>query len=145
MILRTLRARRNWTQEQLAEFSGLSVRTIQRIERGNTASLESLKCLAAVLEVDLSTLKEDITVIDKTSERWKALPLWIRANYWGIQTRSSLVRGEIMLIICALLAWAGTLFREELTPVPPVMFLLAYMLTLMIRYGDRQQIWSGKG
>jgi transcriptional regulator with XRE-family HTH domain len=36
--------------EQLAAFTGLSVRTIQRIEQGQRPGLESLKALAAVFE-----------------------------------------------------------------------------------------------
>ncbi len=43
----------------LAEVSGLSVRTIQRIERGGNASLETLGALASVLEVDISTLSTE--------------------------------------------------------------------------------------
>ena len=57
MIVRKLRLQRGWTQEQLAEMAGLSVRSIQRIERGQNCSLESLKCLAAVFEVDLPALQ----------------------------------------------------------------------------------------
>ena len=37
--LRHQRQLRRWTQEQLADISGVSVRTIQRIEGGGTASL----------------------------------------------------------------------------------------------------------
>jgi transcriptional regulator with XRE-family HTH domain len=47
-----------WSQEQLAELSGLSVRTIQRLERGQTASVESQKALGAAFEIDFSHLKE---------------------------------------------------------------------------------------
>ena len=61
MIVRKLRLQRGWSQEQLAEMSGLSVRTIQRIERGKTAGLESLKSLAAVFEIDLSQLHDEDT------------------------------------------------------------------------------------
>jgi transcriptional regulator with XRE-family HTH domain len=57
MIVRKLRLQRGWTQEQLAEMAGLSVRSIQRVERGRNCSLETLKCLAAVFEVDLSALQ----------------------------------------------------------------------------------------
>ena len=53
MTVRKLRLKRAWSQEQLAQFSGLSIRTIQRIERGQKAGLESLKSLAAVFEVEL--------------------------------------------------------------------------------------------
>jgi transcriptional regulator with XRE-family HTH domain len=42
----------------LADLSGLSVRTIQRLERGQPASVESLKALGAAFEIDFSDLKE---------------------------------------------------------------------------------------
>ncbi len=58
MLIQKLRLQRGWSQEQLAELSGLSVRTIQRLERGQTASVESLKALASVFETDFSRLKE---------------------------------------------------------------------------------------
>src|SRR5476651_853336 len=57
MIVRKLRLQRGWTQEHLAELTGLSVRSIQRLERGQTGSLETLNSLAAVFEVDRSLFK----------------------------------------------------------------------------------------
>ena len=63
MIVRKLRLQRGWSQEQLAEMSGLSTRTIQRIERGQTAGLESLKSLAAVFEVQVSDLKQEDRIV----------------------------------------------------------------------------------
>lgn len=55
MVVRKLRLQRGWSQDQLAEMTGLSVRTIQRVERGRKPSLETSKALAAVFEVDIST------------------------------------------------------------------------------------------
>jgi len=57
IIVRKLRLQRGWTQDQLAEFAGISVRSVQRIERGADASLETRKAMAAVFEVDLTTLQ----------------------------------------------------------------------------------------
>lgn len=70
MIVRKLRLKRAWSQEQLAQFSGLNIRTIQRIERGQKAGLESLKSLAAVFEVELNELlpEENMNSSDKASE-----------------------------------------------------------------------------
>lgn len=51
-----LRLKKGWSQQQLADFSGLSVRTVQRMEAGQQASTETLKSLAAVFEVDFSSL-----------------------------------------------------------------------------------------
>ncbi len=58
MLIQKLRLQRGWSQQQLADLSGLSVRTVQRIEQGQVASTESLKSLAAVFEIDFSTLQE---------------------------------------------------------------------------------------
>ena len=58
MLVQKLRLQRGWSQQQLAELSGLNIRTIQRIEKGQEPSVESLKSLAAVFNVEFSTLKE---------------------------------------------------------------------------------------
>lgn len=54
--LRELRLARQWSQDQLAELSGLNLRTIQRLESGAKISNESLRALAAVLEVPAESL-----------------------------------------------------------------------------------------
>ncbi|ENP8334035.1 helix-turn-helix domain-containing protein [Vibrio alginolyticus] len=59
MVIRKLRLKRGWSQEQLADLSGLSIRTIQRMERGQKPGLESLKCLAAVFETSVSELQQE--------------------------------------------------------------------------------------
>lgn len=65
MLVRKLRIDRGWSQETLAEVSGLSVRTIQRLERGGKASLETLTALAAVFEVDVSTLSTEAPMYEQ--------------------------------------------------------------------------------
>ncbi|WP_395341582.1 helix-turn-helix domain-containing protein [Ningiella sp. W23] len=102
MIIKKLREKRNWSQEQLATMCGLSTRTIQRIESGNNASLESLKSLASVFEVDISTLTKEITVIDKESAQWKAQPLWFRYQFFGIKKKRHAQIGEYALILLGL-------------------------------------------
>lgn len=59
MLIRKLRLQEGWSQEQLAEMSGLSVRTVQRIEQGSNASIDSLKSIAAVLNVDFAKLQPE--------------------------------------------------------------------------------------
>ncbi|MEM7612704.1 MAG: helix-turn-helix domain-containing protein [Pseudomonadota bacterium] len=58
MIIRKLRLQRGWSQEQLAQMADVSVRTIQRMERGNPPSLETAKALAAVFEVHVESLTQ---------------------------------------------------------------------------------------
>jgi transcriptional regulator with XRE-family HTH domain len=67
MQVQKLRIQHGWTQQQLADLSGLNIRTVQRIENGASASVESLKSLAAVFEVEFSTLKEPPTMNTATT------------------------------------------------------------------------------
>ncbi len=67
MNIQQRRLERGWSQEELARHSGLSTRTIQRIEGGNKAGLESLKCLAAVFEVPISTLMQEQNTMNSDS------------------------------------------------------------------------------
>ena len=75
MSIKELRAAKGWTQAQLAEFSGLSQRTIQRIEKGQPATAETAKCLAAVFEVPIADLglAEAIDETQLTEEEQKEL------------------------------------------------------------------------
>ena len=65
--IKKMRLERHWSQDQLAEMSGLSIRTVQRIENGENAGLESLKSLAAVFETNItdSNKKEEMEQIRK--------------------------------------------------------------------------------
>ncbi|MGL5823419.1 MAG: helix-turn-helix domain-containing protein [Nocardioides sp.] len=54
--IKELRTARGWNQERLAEVSGVAVRTIQRLEAGNEASLETLALVAGALEVPVRDL-----------------------------------------------------------------------------------------
>jgi|SRR5690606_32343816 len=55
MLIRKLRIQRGWTQSQLAELAGVTIRTVQRLEKGHSPSMETCKALASVFEVDFST------------------------------------------------------------------------------------------
>jgi len=54
--VKQLREARAWSQEQLAAHSGLSLRTIQRVEAEGRASKDTQQALAAVFEIDVATL-----------------------------------------------------------------------------------------
>ena len=56
-----LRKERSWSQAELAIVSGLNLRTIQRIEKYASASLESKKALAAALDIDARNLDYEET------------------------------------------------------------------------------------
>lgn len=60
--IKALRLSRAWSQEQLAELCSLSVRTIQRIESGGQASLETLSAIAAIFDVNVNELYSEAPV-----------------------------------------------------------------------------------
>lgn len=137
MIVKKLRDKNGWSQEQLAEYSGLNVRTIQRVESGQKASIETLKCLASVFEVDISKLTEEITVIDKAAEQWKKLPWWFRANMFGVNSRRHVQVTEITLLTIAFGSW----FLTPDIVATPAWFLAAYLTGWLIRFGDQHDAW----
>jgi len=90
--LKKIREKQNLTQEELAEKSGLSVRTIQRIEAGTEPKGYTLKALAASLEVsetDLLTpiipikesvvenpiIEEPISIVEEPIENWTLIKI----------------------------------------------------------------------
>jgi transcriptional regulator with XRE-family HTH domain len=56
--IRQLRLEKGWSQEQLASIAGLSTRTVQRLENGEQASLETLTAIAAALELQIGDLNQ---------------------------------------------------------------------------------------
>ncbi|TDR23853.1 helix-turn-helix domain-containing protein [Marinicella litoralis] len=137
MIVKKLRDKNNWSQEHLAELCGLNVRTVQRVESGKKASLETLKSLASVFEVEISKLTEEITVIDKKSEVWKEQPWWLRLAFFGVASRRIQVYAEFSLLVFGLLA----LFAFDSKHIAAGLFMATYFTGLAIRYGDDKRIW----
>ena len=59
--IRTLRKERGWSQEELAELSGLDRTYISGIERGlRNVALRNIEALAKALEVSIGELFEDM-------------------------------------------------------------------------------------
>lgn len=56
--LRALRLSRGWTQSHLADAAGVSLRTVQRVERDGNAASETVLSLAAVLEATPAELQK---------------------------------------------------------------------------------------
>ncbi|MGC3979961.1 MAG: helix-turn-helix domain-containing protein [Steroidobacteraceae bacterium] len=112
MYVQKMRLKRGWSQQQLAEVSGLSLRTVQRIESGAMPSLESLKSLASVFEVSIEDLQEGTQMSageNNESER-EALAL-----AYGRELRGFYVHVTIYVIVClAILAANLLLFPERL-------------------------------
>jgi transcriptional regulator with XRE-family HTH domain len=116
MGLKSLRLEKGWSQEQLATISGLSERTIQRAERGETPSLETQRSLAASFELSPSRLRDliqpqqerpdmatpDITITDSPEP---ATPLAGTAQpLIGPALKRILIAGAIYIVVMSWLA-----------------------------------------
>lgn len=146
MILKELRINRHFSQEQLAQMSGLNVRTIQRIESGKKASLESIKCIAAALDVDITTLNQEKFMIDKKSDNWKTLPLllkcWFVFNFLQTRpSRKSAYRIEIIGHISGFIFCCLGLISEAALVGGILMLATAYLYHGLIWHGDQYGIW----
>jgi len=153
--MKGLRQERNWSQEQLSELSGLSLRTIQRIEGSNTAGSNSLAALAAAFDIEVAALERELAM-DKESNEWRESPAWVRGLFIGsgriqmdrLQHKKvevvALIAGSIFFVN-GVLGAAGILVPASKT-VPflvfgSIMFLAAYLMSVISRVGDQYGVW----
>ena len=146
MILKQLRIARHLSQEQLAQMSGLNVRTIQRVESGHNASIETLKCLAAALDVDIDTLNQEAYTMDKNSAGWQDLPFWLKCwfflNFLSVRTRRSVAKRILVLShLFGFVFCAGGFVNEASLAGGLILLANAYLFSLLIWQGDQYGIW----
>jgi transcriptional regulator with XRE-family HTH domain len=143
-VIKKLRKQHHYSQEQLAMIAGVSLRTIQRIESGHSASLETLKSLAAAFEVEIELLTGEISVIDKNTEEWAAAPLWVRIGFWGIRDRKVAIRFEMFSIAVGVAAvfFAGFTNNPELFAASTGFFATSYWYAVQTRWVDNKGIWK---
>ena len=147
--VRSERERRAWSQEQLASVAGLSLRTVQRIEKNGSASFESLRSLAAVFELDVMALRIDATPTDPSPR-----PAWVTAMFFGSQwidmskrqhqrLEAAYVAIGLALSLLGLCGLFGVVVSsgESFLVGGFVFFTLAYVTTLNVRIGERYAVW----
>lgn len=62
--LKQLRESKAWSQSQLADIAGISLRTVQRIEKSGVASSESVMSICSAYGIETNDLldKEDVPI-----------------------------------------------------------------------------------
>jgi len=74
--VRQFREEKSWTQEELTERAGLqSVRTVQRVEKNETQSPETLRAIAAAFNVDVDALRTERAVPES-----RLIGTWLVSN-----------------------------------------------------------------
>ncbi len=77
VLIKYLRQSRGWSQEQLADISGLSTRTVQRAEQGTAPGLDTRRALAKAFDLDdIDTFSKPLIVptdedIKKAQEKFE--------------------------------------------------------------------------
>ena len=155
MNLRFSRERKLLSQERLAEMSGLSLRTIQRVEAGHRVSYASLRALAATLEIDVDLLERELYAMNKTTVDFVEVPRWVRlldGKRWfggrGLSRRDFHVVEAFCLgcgaVVFALSFLVGSSVVAKLLRTACFLELVcAYFVSVNIRLGDKYKLWPG--
>ncbi|WP_412986422.1 helix-turn-helix domain-containing protein [Pontimicrobium sp. IMCC45349] len=126
--IKKLRLERHWSQEQLAEMSGLSTRTIQRIESGQKAGFESLKALAAVFEKEI--VEESLVNINKDDDEKKVYINSIKGLYKLLAVAGFCILGTLFMAITT-----SNWFFFWLSVITWVIIIGVYMLNMGLLLG----------
>ena len=79
-LVKQLRSEKFWSQEELAIASGLNLRTVQRIEKEATASLQSKKALAGAFGIAVKDLEYQESPMMQTYE-YKTLDIEWKSTF----------------------------------------------------------------
>jgi len=116
-IVKKLRSEKSWSQEHLALVSGLSLRTVQRVENEGKCSLESKKAIASALDIDVKLLTaSNMVILSPTDHRLVAALNWLRLVDKGEYESSWHDTSELFQSRIGCLDWADKLkaVREPL-------------------------------
>src|SRR5690606_2888715 len=154
MLIRKLREERGISQEQLAEETSLSLRTIQRVEAGHRVSYASLRALAATFSVDVDLLERELYAMNTAKDEYIEKPLWARLllglPLLGRLDSPELIRHEACLVGYAFFAYAASFFVPSietifwrLTTVDLLHFsafsalCVAYIASITVRFREK--------
>ena len=80
-LIKETRISKGWTQAQLAELCAVNVRTIQRVERDGTASLETTMALASAFEFETKDLFADLKIDRGNNYKTRYIVLGLLAGF----------------------------------------------------------------
>lgn len=147
-----MREQRHLSQEKVAELSGLSLRTVQRLEAGHRVSYASLRALAKSFEINVDLLEQELYAMKNSADDFVEIPRWIRAlNAWPFEgsrlSRKEVHAVEVLCIVMAVIVFAVSfLVTSEATANivragAAVAFAAAYLVTVFVRILDSYNLW----
>jgi transcriptional regulator with XRE-family HTH domain len=132
-LVKRLRIEKNWSQEQLSEACGLSVRTIQRLENTGKGSIESVRVLAAVFGLEPNELilleeEEPLTPIDAIKSAFIKF-----ADFSGTASRFEY---WWFLLFVLLVAGIATVIGEAIVQIISLIILVPFVAVGTRRLND---------
>jgi transcriptional regulator with XRE-family HTH domain len=159
MFIKKLRKQHLLSQEHLAEITGLSLRTIQRVEYGHRVSYSSLRKISAAFDIDVDKLEREIYAMNDKSDDFNETPLWIRlvlGKGWLFGSKARYEKMTTIFIslgIVCFMAWISLLFWFTVPALHKLMlgslltasvafFLAAWFSMWCIRIGNKSRAWQ---
>jgi transcriptional regulator with XRE-family HTH domain len=132
-LVKKLRTAENLSQEHLSEKSGLSLRTIQRLENGSNASIESVRALAAAFGIDPTELM--LSGSEARQTPLEAIETGLRefGNFSGTTTRYEFWWFLAFVVVITAVA---TLLHERAAQIAGVILLLPLLAASNRRLND---------
>lgn len=99
--IKELRNEHSWSQAQLSEIAGISIRTVQRIENTGKCSKESLLAIASAFDIEVKELTE---IMNENTNDYDEINLCIFSKITGYfeNKKKSKVKTAILSIILAM-------------------------------------------
>lgn len=133
--IKELRKEKSWSQSLLAEASGLSLRTIQRLETNGKAAPETLLAVAGAFDIDVIEFTKNLTQTEESN---------ISKSFFGIHASQSslLLRfrswfGKKLIMGQKLMASLGLLMA-----VIPVLFILSNIIKYVFGFESFPNIFD---
>jgi len=137
--VKSLRLEKSWSQEQLSERSGLSLRTIQRIENGSSISAESLRLIAEALGADPRELIFQEKQKPQTPVESIKMSFTEFANFSGKATRYEYWWFLLFMVLVLAIA---TIIHEQLNQIVAIIFLVPFLAVGSRRLNDvGRSVW----
>jgi len=135
-------------------MTGLSLRTIQRLEAGHRVSYASLRALAATFRIEVDVLERELHAMNNSTEDFFEIPRWVRlldGKRWfggpGL-SRPDLHLIEAFCVGCAIILVAGSFVvasnstAKVLGTIGFLELLCGYLVSVNIRIHDKYRLWQ---
>lgn len=153
MSFRAWRADKQLSQERVADISGLSLRTVQRLDAGHRVSYASLRALAAAFDGDVDALERQLYAVNKPTDDFVEMPRWVRLlddtrrfGEAGLSRRDA-YRVEAFCVACAVMAFVVSLLAVSASAAQAsragafVALACGYLVSVFVRIGDACRRW----